>query len=63
MIDKKHIENCFVHQLDTTDCGAACLLSITRYYGGDSSIYHIIIFCLQITVFCSEQRPFICGNG
>lgn len=41
MIDKKHIENCFVHQLDTTDCGAACLLSITRYYGGDSSIYHI----------------------
>lgn len=39
--NKKHIGNSFVEQHDSTDCGAACLLMIVRYYGGDSSITHI----------------------
>lgn len=38
---RKQIEKCFVRQHDTTDCGAACLLSLIRYYGGDSSILHL----------------------
>ncbi len=41
MLDRKLIEKCFVHQHDMTDCGAACLLSLVKYYGGDSSILHI----------------------
>lgn len=41
MIDKKLVEKSFVHQHDMTDCGAACLLSLIRYYGGDSSILHL----------------------
>lgn len=39
--DRKHIEKSFVVQHDSTDCGAACLLMVARYYGGDSSITHI----------------------
>lgn len=31
----------FVVQHESSDCGAAALLSIVRYYGGDSSIVHI----------------------
>ena len=41
MFDRKRIEKSFVHQHDMTDCGAACLLSLIRYYGGDSSILHL----------------------
>lgn len=41
MLDKKQIEKAFVHQHDMTDCGAACLISLIRYYGGDSSILHL----------------------
>ena len=41
MIDRKQVEKSFVRQHDMTDCGAACLLSLVRYYGGDSSILHI----------------------
>ncbi len=41
MMDRKHIEKCFVRQHDMTDCGAACLLSLIRYYGGESSILHL----------------------
>ncbi|MBR1705276.1 MAG: hypothetical protein IJ721_00610 [Bacteroidales bacterium] len=41
MIDRKRIEKSFVHQHDMTDCGAACLLSLIRYYGGESSILHL----------------------
>ena len=41
MKSKKFIEEIFVHQHDMTDCGAACLLSLIKYYGGDSSILHL----------------------
>lgn len=33
----KHIHRTFVRQLDQTDCGVACLLSVIRFYGGDVS--------------------------
>lgn len=38
MINLKLIQKSFVKQHDATDCGAACLLMLTRYYGGYSSI-------------------------
>ena len=41
MLDMRLIERSFVHQHDMTDCGAACLLSLVRYYGGDSSMLHL----------------------
>lgn len=41
MLDRKLINKCFVHQHDMTDCGAACMLSLVKYYGGESSILHI----------------------
>ena len=41
MLSPKQIEKCFVRQHDRTDCGVACLLSLIRYYGGDSSILHL----------------------
>ena len=41
MIDRRLIEKSFVRQHDMTDCGAACLLSLLRFYGGDSSILHL----------------------
>ena len=41
MMDRKRIEKSFVRQHDMTDCGAACLLSLIRYYGGESSILHL----------------------
>lgn len=41
MRDRRQIEKSFVHQHDLTDCGAACLLSLIRYYGGESSILHL----------------------
>lgn len=41
MIDRKLVEKSFVRQHDMTDCGAACLLSLVRYYAGDSSILHV----------------------
>lgn len=40
-MDRKQIEKSFVRQHDMTDCGAACLLSLIRYYGGESSILHL----------------------
>lgn len=40
-INRKLIIKSLVEQHDSTDCGAACLLMLTRYYGGDSSITHI----------------------
>lgn len=39
--DRKLISRSFVEQHDMTDCGAACLLMLVRYYGGDSSIMHL----------------------
>ena len=36
--ERKRIEKSFVRQHDLTDCGAACLLSVIRYYCGESSI-------------------------
>ena len=41
MLDRKLIDKSFVHQHDRTDCGVACLLSLIRYYGGESSILHL----------------------
>jgi len=41
MLDRKLIDKSFVRQHDMTDCGAACLLSLIWYYGGDSSILHL----------------------
>ena len=39
--NRKKAEKTFVVQHESTDCGAAALLSIVRYYGGDSSIVHL----------------------
>ncbi|GAB2565305.1 ABC transporter transmembrane domain-containing protein [Spirosoma areae] len=33
----KPITKTFTRQLDQTDCGVACLLSVLRYYGGDAT--------------------------
>ena len=33
----KRIQKTFTRQLDQTDCGVACLLSILHYYGGDAT--------------------------
>lgn len=41
MLDRKLIERSFIRQHDMTDCGAACLLSLVKYYGGESSILHL----------------------
>ena len=41
MIDKKNIERTGVKQVDETDCGVCCLLSLLRYYGGDNTIENI----------------------
>lgn len=38
---QRRIQRSIVWQHDTTDCGAACLLMLIRYYGGDSSILHL----------------------
>ena len=40
-IDKKRISRTFVLQHSGSDCGAACLLSLLKYYGGDSTIDHV----------------------
>ncbi|MBR5959301.1 MAG: peptidase domain-containing ABC transporter [Salinivirgaceae bacterium] len=40
-MNRKQIEKAFVKQHDATDCGAACLLALIRYYGGDSTIQHL----------------------
>ncbi|MGA0560117.1 peptidase domain-containing ABC transporter [Larkinella sp. VNQ87] len=37
MTTPKPITRTFTRQLDQTDCGVACLLSLIRYYGGDVS--------------------------
>lgn len=34
---KNRIQKTFTKQLDQTDCGVACLLSILHYYGGDAT--------------------------
>lgn len=41
MLERKLIERSFIRQHDMTDCGAACLLSLVKYYGGESSILHL----------------------
>lgn len=38
MINLKHIKRTFTQQHDQSDCGVACLSSLTKYYGGDISI-------------------------
>lgn len=40
-MDKKIINKTFVRQHDSSDCGAACLLSLIRYYGGESTIQKV----------------------
>lgn len=39
--NRKKAEKTFVLQHDSSDCGAAALLSIVRYYGGESSIIYL----------------------
>lgn len=40
-----HYNNFFVEQHDSSDCAAACMLTLIRYYGGDSSIYRLREIC------------------
>jgi ATP-binding cassette subfamily B protein len=35
---KDKFRNSMVHQQDQSDCGVACLLSIIKYYGGNSTL-------------------------
>ena len=37
----KKVSRCSVLQHDSTDCGAACLVSVIKYFGGTSSIEKI----------------------
>lgn len=39
------IKRSHVLQLDQRDCGVACLLSLVRFYGGDSNFEQIRRFC------------------
>jgi len=38
MLHNKKIQKTLVLQKDQSDCGVACLLSLLKYYGGDSSL-------------------------
>lgn len=38
MISEKSAKKSFTRQLDQSDCGVACLLSVMKYYGGESSL-------------------------
>jgi ATP-binding cassette, subfamily C, bacteriocin exporter len=40
-----NLQKTFTLQHDQRDCGVACLLSVLRYYGGDSSFEHIRRLC------------------
>lgn len=40
-MNRKLIDSSHVKQHDSSDCGVACLLSLIRYYGGDSTIQHL----------------------
>lgn len=40
-MNRKQVDKSFVHQHDSSDCGAACLLAAIRYFGGDSTITHL----------------------
>ncbi len=44
MKNSKYIKS-FVAQQNSSDCGAACLLTLVRYYGGDYSFYRIREIC------------------
>lgn len=33
-----YLKKTFTHQLESSDCGVACLRSVVRYYGGDISL-------------------------
>jgi len=37
-LNLKHIKKTFTSQHDQSDCGVACLASLSKYYGGDISI-------------------------
>ncbi|MEA3318143.1 MAG: cysteine peptidase family C39 domain-containing protein, partial [Bacteroidota bacterium] len=37
-MDIKKIKKTFELQQDQSDCGVACLLSLTKYYGGNISL-------------------------
>jgi ATP-binding cassette, subfamily C, bacteriocin exporter len=37
----KEIQRCSVYQHDSTDCGAACLASVIKYFGGNTNIERI----------------------
>lgn len=37
-MNKKHIKNTHTLQLDQSDCGVACLMSLIKLYGGTNSL-------------------------
>lgn len=39
------IKKTFVKQKEQSDCGVACLLSVIRYYGGNTSLENLRILC------------------
>lgn len=41
----KNIKKNFVLQTDSTDCGVACLLSVIRYFGGESNTEYLRELC------------------
>ena len=40
-MNRNLLETNFVLQQGASDCGVACLLSIIRFYGGDSTLEHL----------------------
>ncbi|HAI44653.1 MAG TPA: hypothetical protein DCM40_44420 [Maribacter sp.] len=41
----KNLDKTFVRQLDQTDCGVACLLSIIKFYGGSATLESLRKLC------------------
>lgn len=41
----KRIKRAFVPQQESSDCGPSCLLSLIRFYGGDSSLLNLRKLC------------------
>ncbi len=37
-LSQKHLKQTFTKQLDQSDCGVACLLSLIQYYGGSNNL-------------------------
>ena len=66
----KHINKTFTRQLDQTDCGVACLLSILHYYGGDATRERLressgtsVQGTSLLGLFQTAQSLGLCGRG